>query len=475
MDFDFETGTCENEYVCAIAGHSQDDQSEVEEGSVLDSDTVDVNVTNAPVMKRVTPAIEHDHDYLNDPFRSIMIAEKMVEMEAREERLKRELRKKTKKMHKKDVRIKKLRSELARLKQQVKKQDEDQLVDPILLELQANKLRKSGGARYSDSMKHLALILHYCSVKAYKQMRQIFAFPSVSTLRKWLAQIDVGEGFSTNIFNLLKIKASFLSEEEKLVSIFFDEMAITEKITYFGNAKPDYFKGFPTKLPGKSDISTNVRAKSALVLMIKSIRSGFKQSIGYFFCKDMKSEDLKLIVDEAIQLVMASGFTPKVLVCDQNSINRALFTKEYHVSVEKPYFDVWMGSRTNRIYCMPDAPHLHKSTRNNLLKHNAVYNGGVCSFQHIVDLYWEDVKHTPRTVPGLSYDHIKLAQFAEMNVGLAAQTLSRSVAVGLRAYVETNKLQDGALFTAQYCEDFDELFDAANSSNFNTTKVTKLD
>ncbi|XP_062716001.1 uncharacterized protein LOC134291799 [Aedes albopictus] len=219
MDFDFGTGACENEYVCAIAGHSQDDQSEVEEGSVLDSDTVDVNVTNAPVMKRVTPAIEHDHDYLNDPFRSIMIAEKMVEMEAREERLKRELRKKTKKMHKKDVRIKKLRTELARLKQQVKKQDEDQLVDPILLELQANKLRKSGGARYSDSMKHLALILHYCSVKAYKQMRQIFAFPSVSTLRKWLAQIDVGEGFSANIFNLLKIKASFQSKIKHTISL----------------------------------------------------------------------------------------------------------------------------------------------------------------------------------------------------------------------------------------------------------------
>lgn len=125
-------------------------------------------------------------------------------------------------------------------------------------------------------MKHLALVLHYCSVKAYKQMRQVFALPSISTLRMWLARIDIGEGFSANIFNLLEIKASFLPEEEKLVSIFFDEVMITEKISYFGNAKPDYFKGFQTKLPGRVDIDINVRAKSALVIMLKSIRSGYK-------------------------------------------------------------------------------------------------------------------------------------------------------------------------------------------------------
>lgn len=185
----------------------------------------------------------------------------------------------------------------------------------------------------------------------------------------------------------------------------------------------------------------------------------------------MKSDELKLIIDQAIHYVTTSGFIPKALVCDQKSINRALFTKEYNISLEKPYFEQLVGTRMNRIYCMPDAVHLYKSSRNNLLKYNALYDGGVCSFQHIVDLYYEDIKHTPRTVPGLSYDHINLSQFAEMNVGWAAQTLSRSVAIGLRSYVRTNKLHDSALFTAAYCEDFDEIFDAANSSHFNSTKV----
>ncbi|XP_062711175.1 uncharacterized protein LOC134289406 [Aedes albopictus] len=46
------------------------------------------------------------------------------------------------------------------------------------------------------------------------------------------------------------IKAKSLPEDEKLVSIFFDEMAITDRISYFGNAQPDYFTGFKTRLPG---------------------------------------------------------------------------------------------------------------------------------------------------------------------------------------------------------------------------------
>lgn len=120
---------------------------------------------------------------------------------------------------------------------------------------------------------------------------------------------------------------------------------------------------------------------------------------------------------------------------------------------------------------MYDAPHLQKSARNNLLKHNAIWNGTLCRFQHIVDLYWEDVKHVPRAVPGLKYEHIRLAQFSEMNVSLAAQTLSHSVTAGLKDYVRTGKLPVDALNTAQFCEDFDILFDVANSSNLYAIKV----
>lgn len=176
---------------------------------------------------------------------------------------------------------------------------------------------------------------------------------------------------------------------------------------------------------------------------------------------------MKVILDAAIAEVNSTGFIIKAIVCDQNATNRSMFEKEFKITVSKPYVEL----DGQRIYCLYDAPHLQKSIRNNLLKHNAVFKKSICSFDHIIDLYWEDVKTQPRSVPDLKYQHIKLAQFAEMNVGLAAQTLSQSVAAGLRSFVHTGKLPKDCLGTAVYCEQFDHLFDVANSSTFNETKV----
>lgn len=204
------------------------------------------------------------------------------------------------------------------------------------------------------------------------------------------------------MFKLIKIKSAFLEPSEKFITLFIDEMAITERLTYI-----------PTKLPDQHETNVGVRAKSALTLMVKTLKSGFKQAIGYFFCCTLRSSDLKIIIDKAITLIAEAGFIPKVITCDQNSTNRSLFTNFLGITEEKPYFEVAIqtslstsGKReTNRVYCMYDAPHLHKSCRNNLLKHNAMWNGKLCTFQHIIDLYWEDVKTIPRSVPGLVICH----------------------------------------------------------------------
>lgn len=270
-----------------VAFQSQDTNWCPEVAGEVEIDTYNANspyipLSNSSVPRKDDAVVHHDHDYTYDSMRYIMLAEKMLEMEERETQMKQQLRRKSKTISKKQATIKCLRKQVNELKLLVHKET-SAITDPILLELQANKLRKSRGARYSDCMKNLALVLHYCSTKAYKQMRQVFALPSISTIRKWLAKIDVGEGFSQTVLNLLKLKADTLPLDEKLVTIFFDEMAITEKITYFGNAKVDYFSGYPTKLPSSTYVNTSVRAKSALVVMIKSIKSGFKQAIGYFF------------------------------------------------------------------------------------------------------------------------------------------------------------------------------------------------
>lgn len=189
----------------------------------------------------------NDHDY----FCSVDdITEMMKELVLKEDEnitLKQKLKSKQKETSKLKMKIRSLKAEVKQLKSRLQACSTG-LIDPVLLELQQNKTRKLRGARYSDKMKNMAIILHYCSGKAYKQMRKYFALPSINTIKKWLSRLDVKEGFSTVILKLLKLKAAALPRDERVVTIFLDEMSVSQRITYVANAKTDYFTGFPTKV-----------------------------------------------------------------------------------------------------------------------------------------------------------------------------------------------------------------------------------
>lgn len=457
MDVDDDREYCNDEI--EVAGEIEVDNRYANQEVLLNNQ----NPRKEPV--RQSP---NDHDYELNIDRVINAMERLVIVEEENVELKKKLRQHQKNMSRHKIRIGKLEKEVLDLKSQLKEQSK-RLADPLLLELQQNKNRKLRGARYSNEMKNMAIVLHYCSTKAYRQMRKFFTLPSVNTIQGWLSKLEVKEGYTKSILQLLKIKVARLPADEKLVTIVLDEMSITQRLTYVANAKVDYFQGFPTKV-GNEDNSLTQRANNALTIMVKSIKSGFKQAIGYFFnASSANASRLKEIVNEGLKVVTETGLIPKMITCDQNSTNRALF-KTFGVTDEQP----WFVYQTERIYCAFDAPHLIKSTRNNLLRHNAVFDGKICSFEHITQLFNEDIKHIPRSVPKLSYDHIELAPFTEMNVGKAAQTLSESVSAGIRAYVHTNKLSSDCINTANYCESFDKLFDCANSITFKETKVRRL-
>ena len=65
--------------------------------------------------------------------------------------------------------------------------------------------------------------------------------------------------------------------------------------------------------------------------------------------------------------------------------------------------------------------------------------------------------------PKLKDRHIELPPFSAMQVNLAAQVLSHSVAAGISALVTLKHLHDSAKDTAQFVEHFDGLFNTFNS------------
>ena len=111
---------------------------------------------------------------------------------------------------------------------------------------------------------------------------------------------------------------------------------------------------------------------------------------------------------------------------------------------------------TRFIYFFADACHLMKTARNCLYNSGSGScsslmwnNGRYLMFKHIADQ--EFALHT---LPKLSLDHIVLTSYSKMNVKLATQLLSQSVATALE-----EKGDDDVLGTAEFCNYF---FDCAN-------------
>ncbi|XP_065082061.1 uncharacterized protein LOC135704508 [Ochlerotatus camptorhynchus] len=273
---------------------------EVEVGSISDENVIPY-IPDTLNRTSINIGIENDHNYCANVENIIQCMERLVIVEEENRELKKKLRMKQKQTWALKANIRALQEESKKLKSDLLLRSSN-LADPMLMELQKNKNRKTRGARFSDKMRNMSIILHYCSSKAYRQMRKIFTLPSVETIKRWLSRLNIKEGFSSTILQLLKFKVAGLPEDEKLVTVFIDEMSVSQRLTYVANSDPDYFMGFPTKV-GKETVNMNQRASAALTIMVKSIKSGFKQAIGYFFnTSSLKSERLQNIVNEGLKL-----------------------------------------------------------------------------------------------------------------------------------------------------------------------------
>ena len=68
-------------------------------------------------------------------------------------------------------------------------------------------------------------------------------------------------------------------------------------------------------------------------------------------------------------------------------------------------------------------------------------------------------------VPKLKDKHIDLPPFSTMGVNLAVQVLNHSVAAGISTLVSLKHLPESAMYSAQFVEQFDALFNIFNSQS----------
>uniref|UniRef100_A0A6B0VEJ3 Putative transposase n=1 Tax=Ixodes ricinus TaxID=34613 RepID=A0A6B0VEJ3_IXORI len=320
---------------------------------------------------------------------------------------------------------------------------------------------KKQGRRYSEHDKNFALALHYCSPSAYRMLQKMLCLPCERSLRSWLQALQVKEGLNDTVLKILGLKSQSLELADRVVSVIIDEISLKEHISY--NAREDIFEGFAVDGRGV------VIANQALVVMIKGLKRGKKQVLGYYLSKDgMRGDDLKEIVISCLHKIKSTGFAPKALVCDRGQ-NNVRMRKLLGVTRLHPYVEV-DGEKT---FFFHDVPHLIKAARNNLKKFDFAHGNRVFRWGDIVTLYEKDCVLKPRLAPRLRRKHLVLPPFSPMRVCLATQTLSYSVSRAMMTHVAFGTMDESALDTAEFIEKMDQLFDSFNSSRQSSPKKHK--
>ena len=92
--------------------------------------------------------------------------------------------------------------------------------------------RHPKGRRYSDQIRHQALVLHSNGAKAYKHLAQIFCLTSKTSLSKWLMTMKCLPGFHDEAFTALAERMKYMSKRDKVCCLMIDEVSLKRNLQY---------------------------------------------------------------------------------------------------------------------------------------------------------------------------------------------------------------------------------------------------
>lgn len=194
----------------------------------------------------------------------------------------------------------------------------------------------------------------------------------------------------------------------------------------------------------------------------------FLQALSYYLAHHTLGSKTQLkVLKEIVSCLRARSLFPIAITLDQCQTNMKMF-REGGATQKRPFLKI-DGEQVAVIF---DPPHLLKSARNMLYKHNAVFQDEICSFSYIKQLFELDQVNIPRLCPRLTEECITLPPFTRMNVPKAVRTLSGSTGSGIRFLIRSNDMTVDAKLTAEYAEFHDKLFDSMNSKSIHLAKVT---
>ena len=323
--------------------------------------------------------------------------------------------------------------------------------------------------KYSDDVKEYAASFYISSPTTYRKQRKSLHLPSVDTVRRYInSKLIVKPGISDSIHFQIKSKiGSDLKPLDRPVSLMLDEISLKSRLEFDPKEQ---------KLVGLEDFGVGKRtgrvAKYALCAMIQGIANNYKQLIGYVFSSSpTPATELRPFVFETIEKINSTGLKVVNITTDQGK-NFGKFFRDLGVTQDDPFFNDFGYP----IHVTADVPHLLKSARNCIYSNVMSDGEGNIHWGIIMWVFDSCTKSEYSYIPRVTLDHVDLPAFGgKMKVKFATQVLSRSMSVAIKTLLEQKlkliskedkievEIKD-AISTAEFCENFNDLFDILNSS-----------
>lgn len=331
--------------------------------------------------------------------------------------------------------------------------------------------------RYNQNLRKFSLVLSIKSKAAYNWVRNKFSkrLPTIRTLRKWNANSSAncfnrsGVNFQTKSTLKTLAQKKNAAGKELYVSLCFDEVSIRQHVQWIHDEKR--FSGFINYAQRKDD-DVPV-ANFAIFFLVTLIESAESLIFAYYLIKSLDTDEKSALIKNIIQEINSTGCYLMSIAFDGLATNFSACEKlgaSFDMDDFRPFIPNVDDSK--RICIVMDPPHCLKLIRNCIAEKENLRDGNgnsICwsFFEKLVNTNSELATHK------MTRKHIEFHS-NKMNVRIAAQTLSLSVAKSMELLVRNrNASFANAVGTIIFTKNFNKGFDIFNAKHSNSNNIFK--
>lgn len=322
------------------------------------------------------------------------------------------------------------------------------------------------GRQFSESIRCFCLTLFYHSVRAYTYVRSKFGntLPSISAIRNWYSSIDGSPGFTAECFDALENLANQVENngEELLCNVILDEMSIRRHSSF--NIWSKEYEGFVDLGKPNPDQGPVPLAKDALVYMVSGVNKNFKIPVAYFYINGLAADEKSAITGELLRRLHSFRVKVVSIIFDGPKVNISMANYLGADFESNQAYITDPNDSTRRIFIILDACHMLKLSRNCFATYT-LYDGEgkKIEWRYIEMLYKIQNELNWNFGNKLTKTHMQWNK-KKMNVKLAAQTMSASVADSLEFLKNERPEFEEVDATVQFIRIINDVFDVMNST-----------